>query len=84
MALAGEVWALGIGDIRLSYDLNEHLREEIELLSVMPEELGNLDIVLASSETFQRYGLDRPLFLQQIVFKVVPSGGVEGNVVTIT
>ncbi len=84
LALAGEVWALGLGDIRLSSALNEPLRAEIELLSVMPEELGNLDIVLASSETFQRYGLDRPLFLQQIVFKVVPSGGVEGNVVTIT
>ncbi|MEE8538916.1 MAG: FimV/HubP family polar landmark protein, partial [Woeseiaceae bacterium] len=84
LAMAGEVWALGLGEIRLSSALNEPLRAEIELLSVMPEELGNLDIVLASSETFQRYGLDRPLFLQQIVFKVVPSGGVEGNVVTIT
>ena len=72
LAMAGEVWALGLGEIRLSSALNEPLRAEIELLSVMPEELGNLDIVLASSETFQRYGLDRPLFLQQIVFKVVP------------
>ena len=84
LALAGEVWALGLGDIRLSSALNEPLRAEIELLSVMPEELGNLDVVLASSETFERYGLDRPLFLQQLVFKVVPTGGVEGNVVTVT
>jgi pilus assembly protein FimV len=84
LALAGEVWALGLGDIRLSSALNEPLRAEIELLSVMPEELDNLDVVLASSETFERYGLDRPLFLQQLVFKVVPSGVVEGNVVTVT
>ena len=84
LALAGEVWALGLGDIRLSSALNEPLRAEIELLSVMPEELGNLDVVLASTETFERYGLDRPLFLQQLVFKVVPSGVVEGNVVTVT
>ena len=84
LALAGEVWALGLGDIRLSSALNEPLRAEIELLSVMPEELGNLDVVLASAETFERYGLDRPLFLQQLVFRVVPSGRVEGNVVTVT
>jgi len=84
LALAGEVWALGLGDIRLSSALNEPLRAEIELLSVMPEELGNLDVVLASTETFERYGLDRPSFLRQLVFKVVPSGGVEGNVVTVT
>ena len=84
LALTGEVWALGLGNIRLSSALNEPLRAEIELLSVMPEELGNLDVSLASSETFERYGLHRPLFLQQIVFRVVSSGRVEGNVVTIT
>ena len=84
LALTGEVWALGLGNIRLSSALNEPLRAEIELLSVMPEELGNLDVSLASSETFERYGLHRPLFLQKIVFRVVSSGRVEGNVVTIT
>ncbi len=84
LALTSEVWALGLGNIRLSSALNEPLSAEIELLSVMPEELDDLDVLLASSETFERYGLDRPLFLQQIVFKVVSSVGVEGNVVTIT
>ena len=84
LALTSEAWALGLGNIRLNSALNEPLSAEIELLSVIPEELGLLDVVLASSETFERYGLDRPLFLQEIVFRVVSSGGVEGNVVTIT
>ena len=70
LAIAGEVWALGLGDIRLSSALNEPLRAEIELLSATPEELKNLEVTLASEETFARYGLDRPLFLQKINFQL--------------
>ncbi|MFQ5983035.1 MAG: FimV family protein, partial [Woeseiaceae bacterium] len=84
LAFTSEVWALGLGDIRLSSALNEPLRAEIDLLSATPEELDNLDVLLASSETFERYGLDRPLFLQDIEFSIVSSGGVEGNVIRVT
>lgn len=83
LALAGKVGALGLGDIRLSSALNEPLRAEIELLSATPEELDNLDILLASSETFARYGLDRPLFLQGLQFRIVRSGGIDDNVITV-
>ncbi len=61
LAFASEVWALGLGDIRLSSALNEPLRAEIELLSAVPEELDNLSVTLASADTFERFGLDRPL-----------------------
>ena len=84
LILTSEVWALGLGDIRLNSALNEPLRAEIELLSVMPEELQILDVFLASAETFERYGLDRPLFLQKINFNVVSREGVEGNFIAIT
>jgi pilus assembly protein FimV len=84
LVCASEVGALGLGDIRLSSALNEPLRAEIELISATPEELDNLDVLLASSETFTRYGLDRPLFLQGLRFRVIRSGGTEGNVVTVT
>jgi pilus assembly protein FimV len=83
LALASEAWALGLGDIRLRSALNEPLRAEIELLSATPEELDNLDVMLASAETFARYGLDRPLYLQRIEFKLIRSGGIDGNVVTV-
>jgi pilus assembly protein FimV len=83
LAFASEAWALGLGDIRLSSALNEPLRAEVDLLSATTEELDNLTIILASSETFARYGLDRPLFLQGINFRIVKSGGMDGNVITV-
>jgi pilus assembly protein FimV len=79
--LSSEVWALGLGEIQLESALNEPLRAEIELLSATPEEVANLKIGLASSETFDRYGLDRPVYLQNIQFQVSAAGGTGGYVV---
>ncbi len=78
LLLSGEVWAIGLGDIQLDSALNEPLRAEIELLSATPEELANLSVKLASAETFARYGIDRPYYLQGIAFNVQagPSGAV--------
>jgi len=84
LILASEAWALGLGDIRLNSALNEPLRAEIELLSVISEEPQILDAFLASAETFKRYGLDRPLFLQKINFNVVSREGAGGDVIAIT
>ena len=79
--LSSNVWALGLGEIRLESTLNEPLRAQIELLSAVPEELDNLEITLASSDTFDRYGLDRPSYLQSLQFKIIRSGRVDGNYV---
>src|SRR5210317_353839 len=84
LLLASQAWALGLGEIRLSSALNEPLRAEIELLSATPEELENLRVQLASVETFQRYDLDRPLFLTQLEFEIVRSGRTDGNLVRVT
>jgi pilus assembly protein FimV len=81
--LASETWALGLGEIKLDSALNEPLRAEIVLLSATPEELANLTVSMASTETFQRYGLDRPAFLQNIAFQIRRSGRADGNVVEI-
>jgi pilus assembly protein FimV len=80
--LSGEVFAIGLGDIKLDSALNEPLRAEIELLSATPEDLAGLEVTLASRETFDRYGIDRPVFLQGVQFKIV-DGGVDGSVVQI-
>ena len=83
LLVMGDVWALGLGDIRLSSALNEPLRAEIELLSATEDELANLDIQLASAETFERYGLDRPVSLSSIQFSIVRSGRPDGNIVRV-
>jgi pilus assembly protein FimV len=81
LLLSSEVWAIGLGDIHLDSALNEPLRAEIELLSPTPEELANLTVTLASPETFARYGIDRPFYLQELAFNV--ASGPDGAVVQV-
>ncbi len=73
LLLSSEVRAVGLGEIQLDSALNEPLRAEIALLSATPEELSSLSVTLASEDTFARYGIDRPGFLQNIEFDVVGS-----------
>jgi len=63
-------WSLGLGDIRLNSALNEPLSAEIDLVAPTAEELNALSAQLASRELFQRYGLDRPGFLDSLQFRV--------------
>jgi pilus assembly protein FimV len=79
--LTSKVWAIGLGDINLDSALNEPLRAEIVLLSASPDELSDLTVSLASAETFARYGIDRPFYLQEVQFNVV--SGSDGSVVQI-
>ncbi len=81
--LSSEVWALGLGEIRLDSALNQPMRAEIELLGATEEELANLSVALASVETFRRYGIDRPFYLQDLVFELVESGRADGNYISI-
>jgi pilus assembly protein FimV len=64
------VLGLGLGEIRLNSALNEPLSAEIDLVAATPDEVGNLQAQLASAEVFQRYGLERPAFLNSIEFRV--------------
>ena len=79
LLLSSEVWALGLGEVRLDSALNEPLRAQIELLAASPEEVQDLKVALASPETFERYGLERPFYLQGISFEVVQTGRADGN-----
>lgn len=74
LILSSEVWAIGLGDIRLGSALNEPLQAEIELLSATPDELASLQVSMASSDTFERYGIDRPYYLQEVEFNIVGDG----------
>ncbi len=84
LLLSGNAWALGLGEIRLDSALNAPMRAQIELLSATPEELENLQVGLAAQETFERYGLDRPYYLQDLRFEIVKSGSSEGNYVRVS
>ncbi len=81
--LSSEVWALGLGEVRLDSALNQPLRADIELLGATEEELANLSVSLASAETFARYGIDRPFYLQDLDFDVVQSGRADGNYIRV-
>jgi len=62
--------ALGLGDISLDSALNEPFSAEIPLDSVSKADLAELRVSLASRETFQRYGLDKPDYLNSLRFNV--------------
>ena len=81
--LSSKAWALGLGDIRMDSALNEPLNARIELLAASPEELEGLTIAMASAATFERYGIDRPFYLQGIQFNIVRSGRADGNFVQV-
>jgi pilus assembly protein FimV len=68
------LYALGLGEIRLNSALNQPFDAEIELVSAAQEDLAALRASLASSDTFVRYGLDKPAYLSDFVFRVVRSG----------
>ena len=69
------LYALGLGEIRLNSALNQPFDADIELVSAAQEDLSALRASLASSDTFVRYGLDKPAYLSDFTFRVVRSGG---------
>lgn len=62
--------ALGLGEIRLNSFLNQPFSADIPLESAESSELLELEVRLASPETFDRYGLDRPAYLGDFSFDV--------------
>jgi pilus assembly protein FimV len=73
LAVPSAAFALGLGDIRLLSPLNQPLKAQIELLDTSPDALQNLQVQLASQDTFARYGLNWPQFLGSVHVKAVQS-----------
>ncbi|HEY2037778.1 MAG TPA: FimV/HubP family polar landmark protein [Steroidobacteraceae bacterium] len=63
--------ALGLGDIRLLSPLDQPLRAQIELLDATPEALQNLQVQLASQDTFAQHGINWPQFMSGVHVKTV-------------
>jgi pilus assembly protein FimV len=70
LVVPSAAFALGLGDIRLLSPLDQPLKAQIGLLDATPDALQNLQVQLASQDTFTRYGLARPQFLSGVHVKV--------------
>ena len=70
LAAPSSLYALGLGEIHLNSALNQPFDADIELVSPSPDELSSLKVGLASSDTFSKYGIDRPQFLSNFAFRV--------------
>ena len=64
-------WTLDLGNIELRSDLNQPLEADIFILESTPEEIRNLQVRLATPETFELYGVDRPVFLSELEFQII-------------
>ncbi len=62
--------ALGLGALQLQSFLNEPLKASVDLLDMGGLHADEVIIRLASSDDFDKFGLDRPYFLSSIKFEV--------------
>ena len=65
--------ALGLGEITLRSALNQPFVAEIQV-TADAEELSQLSVQLAPVATFERFGLDRPRYLEGLSFRVERDG----------
>lgn len=66
--------ALGLGDIELDSALNQPFAAQIPVESFEQDDLNSLRVSLASADTFERYGLDLPLWMQGFEFAIDTDG----------
>lgn len=72
---SGLVPALGLGEISLHSALNQPLDAEIELLQIGDLGVDEVRVRLAAAEEFERAGVDRFFFLNDLRFTPVLGGG---------
>ncbi|WP_162300037.1 FimV family protein [Kineobactrum sediminis] len=67
---AGSVWGLGLGELTLESFLNEPLKARVSLLDVGDLHEDQIRVRLATTEDFDRLGVDRAYFLTGIKFDI--------------
>jgi len=75
MALPTASNALSLGDIESNSSLNQPFEGTISLLSTSIEEANMLRVKIASPAVFNRVGIDRPAFLNNIRFRTTVKNG---------
>ena len=69
--LPASALALGLGEINPKSALNQPFVADIPVVLSAGDDIGQLQVSLASRETFERYGLSRPAFLSDFNFRVI-------------
>lgn len=78
---AGAVSALGLGELTLDSFLNEPFKAKVDLLNTGGLSEHQIRIRLATSEDFERLGVDRAYFLTSITFDVEIDESGRGQIV---
>lgn len=71
---ASSLMALGLGELQLESFLNEPLNASVDLLNLDGLHEDEIRVRLATSEDFDKLGLDRAYFLTNITFEVISDG----------
>ena len=83
IALAGEVLAVGLGEIETRSSLNAKFDAEIEVLDSRDLQPTEVIVSLASAEDFNRVGVERFFFLTDLKFRVDTRSG-QNLVITVS
>lgn len=62
--------AAGLGKLNIMSSLGEPLKADIELLSVTPEELSSISAAIASNESYENQGIEKPASHSDIKIEV--------------
>ncbi len=73
--LSGQSWALGLGELDLNSALNERFKANIELFDTGGLESTEIRVSLATSEDFERVGVERFFFLTTLKFDITEVRG---------
>ncbi|MEM1113112.1 MAG: FimV/HubP family polar landmark protein [Pseudomonadota bacterium] len=81
---ATSVYGLGLGELTLESFLNEPFRAKVDLLNVDGLLDDQIRIRLATSEDFDRMGVDRAYFLTSLKFEVTVDDGGDGYITVVS
>lgn len=71
---ASSLMALGLGEMQLESFLNEPLKASVDLLNMGELHEDEIRVRLATTEDFDKLGLERAYFLTTVTFEVVSDG----------
>jgi pilus assembly protein FimV len=71
---ASSLMALGLGEMQLESFLNEPLKASVDLLNMGELHEDEIRVRLATTEDFDKLGLERAYFLTTVTFEVVSNG----------
>ncbi len=77
---AGAVSALGLGELTLDSFLNEPFKAKVDLLNMEGLSEHQIRIRLATSEDFDRLGVDRAYFLTSLTFEITVDDEGKGQI----